>query len=371
MKIPAGERSEVRIVGTAPEEIKEQQKRKFLSSSGGGHYAEMPNYFRQEIEKYELSKTETEKYFIEAINEITNELRLRAGVEEFDLPAENVHIFPAERYNLTRLKKPKNGEASAFYLEQAAVLSDALRKDPVMMAAAMFHEIGGHLKGYLAFEAYEGYKEGESSTKVDEQGNFITSEKYESKLYRAGLQSERTLKNIEKEGPGPHGWFVGLNEAIVAELVKRYLPQMLNMVVAKHPECEDLKKEIEWEHSEEAGEIRHKAAESEGDEEGDVWVFLDKSYGISGYLMPRKVLSAVTDLIFTDNKDRFASKDEVVDLFFMAHYNGRMVELGRLVEKSFGTGAFRVLGGMGRGDNESITKTVELLRAGRKKITRK
>ena len=62
------------------------------------------------------------------------------------------------------------------------------------------------------------------------------------------------------------------------------------------------------------------------------------------YLEERKVLYCIIDAIYEDGD--FASRDEVKQLFFNADFNGHLIEIGKLIDRSFGEGSFRMVGMM-------------------------
>lgn len=57
----------------------------------------------------------------------------------------------------------------------------------------------------------------------------------------------------------------------------------------------------------------------------------------------REFLKLVDD-IYNKNKDKFNSPKDVLLLFVKAAFTGRITEIGKLVESSFGKGSFRELG---------------------------
>lgn len=54
--------------------------------------------------------------------------------------------------------------------------------------------------------------------------------------------------------------------------------------------------------------------------------------------------TALVDVLWEGNKNRFKTREEVEDLFIEAQFTGNLLKIGRLVEKTFGKGSFRKLG---------------------------
>jgi hypothetical protein len=65
------------------------------------------------------------------------------------------------------------------------------------------------------------------------------------------------------------------------------------------------------------------------------------------YPKQRDVLNYVCAEIQKQFPERFQSPDVVYKLFLNAHFTGRLLEIGRLVEKTFGKENFRIIGNMG------------------------
>jgi hypothetical protein len=62
------------------------------------------------------------------------------------------------------------------------------------------------------------------------------------------------------------------------------------------------------------------------------------------YVRPRAALNKLVDALYACNQSDFQDREEVFDLFARAALTGRLLALGRLIEKTFGPGTFRQLG---------------------------
>ncbi len=308
---------EIRIIGEASLEKKEQVRRE-IDQAFFNHLESLSPQEREELKKLEYPKSEKELVLIDFVNEETSRLMREAGIEPHDIPAENLHIVPGEMYK--KIDK-ENGNALAFGEKQGIVFNAQLfRNNLVYFGSVAFHEML-HLKAHLSVEVQE---EGDKANKT---------------LYREGV----AVRALQKHGHHGryHVHFDGLHEAIVAEAEKRFLTRLLD--------CPELAKEKEWLTSDEAKEMIKKLAEEKEIPEDDI-IWIGKKgkndWETISYSQQRNVLNYVCLEIQKQFPDKYKSADDVYVLFLNAHFTGRLLELGRLVEKTFGEGSFRLLGNM-------------------------
>jgi len=65
---------------------------------------------------------------------------------------------------------------------------------------------------------------------------------------------------------------------------------------------------------------------------------------VDGYKKEKELLNTIIEVIFEKNKDKFENKEEIFKVFVKAMIEGRLLEIARLIEKSFEKGFFRKLG---------------------------
>ncbi|MDP3988846.1 MAG: hypothetical protein Q8P93_01275 [bacterium] len=331
---------EVRIVGRASDEAKEQT-RKEVEQAFFSHFESLSPEEREQFEKHEYPKSKKELALINFANEETSRLMQEAGIEPYDVPAENYHIIPSELY---KKAAGDSGTATTFNTKQW-IFFDAqhFRDNPVNFGAVALHE-SLHLKAHFSMEVQE---EGDKVSKTP---------------YREGV-TVRALQSYGYHGKY-HQHFAGLHEGIVAETEKKLLGKLLD-----RPE---LAKEKEWLASDEAKEMRKKLAEKEEIPEDDiVWVGKkgENDWETLSYLRQRDVLNYVCDEIQKQFPDEYQSEDDVYKIFLNAHFTGRLLPLARLVEKTFGEGSFRLLGNMDT-DRQSGVLHLESLKKARARQTR-
>ncbi len=309
---PKFERPDIKVIGPISEEKKNEYKKNISDNFGEKHYEQLSENQRKILESHEYKKEPYEKLVIQKSNEIINILVKDSGMTNFDISEQNIHIIPGSLY-----KEIKNDDSlgNAHQEKQFIIINADLLKDPLERSSTIFHEIV-HLKNFLAIDAQEN----------------------SNKPRRKGLVVEPSFKTTEKTGH--FNYFSGLNEAVVSEIKKIYFFDLIR----SNP---FLEKEYTWNSSKEAEHIKRKKAEELGIDSSEIISVDEKnSFKRFAYLDQRKVLYYVVEKIFTDNKEQFQSKDEIFKIFFNAHFNGNLLEISRLFEKSFGEGSFRILGMM-------------------------
>lgn len=331
---------EIRIVGGASTERKEQAKKK-IEQALFNHFESLSPQDQKQFEKFEYPKSEKELALIGFANEKTSQLMQEAGIESYDVPVENFHIIPPESY---KKAAGDSSTATTFNTKQGIIFNaQHFRDNPVNFGAVALHELL-HLKAHFSME-------------VQEENDRVNKTPYREGVTVQALQSH-----------GYHGkyhqHFAGLHEGIVAETEKRLLGKLL-----EHPE---LAKEKEWLASDEAKEIRKKLAEEKEIPEDDiVWVGKkgEDDWETVPYLQQRNVLNYVCAEIQKQFPDQYETADDVYKVFLNAHFTGRLLPFARLVEGTFGEGNFRILGNMDT-DRQSGVLHLETLKKARARQTR-
>jgi hypothetical protein len=342
----------IRAFGKAEDKTKEIEIEKIQEF----YFKHLENVFKlfppekiEEIIALEYQKSPKEIRMINIANQLTSDLMKECGVEPYDIPVENVHILPPELYkDITKLSSIACAEPS-----RGALLFNALefRNNPLFFCSALIHELL-HLKAYLSIEVNE--------SNVNDKNKVIVTPR------RQGV----IVHSTKKVGPQPY--FKGLHEAIVAETQKRLLPKIL--------ELEDFKEEREWLNSDDAKRIKKEDTKEcakknnipEEDipelEEDIIWISkLDHKVYRNSYFYQRKVLKYICEEIQKQFPDEFKNPDDVFKLFLKAHFTGNILEIGRLVAKTFGKLSLQVLGMMGI-DDGSARKCLRYLKTARSEI---
>jgi hypothetical protein len=72
------------------------------------------------------------------------------------------------------------------------------------------------------------------------------------------------------------------------------------------------------------------------------------------YPKERDRLNQMIDYIYNENKDQFEERDQVLALFVGATMGGGMLDLARIIEKTYGKGSFRELGKMTKQSRQRV-----------------
>lgn len=280
---------------------------------------------QKELKEAEYKKTEDQLSIIKSLNEETNKLMIESGVEPFDIPEKNIH-FLKEKF----LEKiGVNTDGSFDQKTQSILLSDELNSN-FKFSLTLFHEML-HMKSKQIWE-------------VSSDGD-----KIKKAPYRNGTTVYSTHKKESESKGFEHAHFNGLDEAIVTNLEKICLPIILNL-----PEN---KKYKDIYYSEEQVEERRKLANKYRIEEGDFYEINEDNSISFGYRNQRMVLDFLCEEIFKQHPEKYTDTEAVFKEFVRAHFTGHLIEIGRLIEDTFGKGSFRILGAMDS-KNKNVSRNI-------------
>lgn len=273
----------------------------------------------EELEGKEREKTPEELQIIDLANKMTNEIRKTYGLEDFDIPAKNIHIIKEGKWW-------RQDNVGATY--KSDLQGVAMHEEPVRLAFAerVFHEMV-HFKSYNALQ-------------------ITKSEKSEVDEYRVGLTvSTRDGKKM---------FFSNLNEAVTEEMVKRYVLKNVQALSENPLFSREIKqsREIISEYSNaktSSGESLFNLdtyyAEIKGIRKlsggGEVTNISTKGFT---YREERRVLSMLINKLFEHNRERFKNTDEVFEMFAKGMMTGNILPIGKLIDGTFGAGTFRKIG---------------------------
>lgn len=269
---------------------------------------------------FERKKTKDEIRLIKYLNKYLKEFVKKYNQKIVEIPPERIHFLTKESF-LERDKITKKRARGAFLPTSQEILVFAPERiDKLDLAQSIIHEMI-HFNSFGSLERREG--------KV--------------RIRRLGL----AIKTKKDKRPY---FFLSLNEALTTELVKRfvneYFPKIPNLrndfkKIRKalsqielwgrfEGEIKELKDEIAWidlaKIEERRGEILEKG---------------EPLIKIYSYWRERKALKRIIQIIYWKNRERFNSEEDVFTLFAKAYFSGRLLELARIIEKTFGKGSFR------------------------------
>jgi len=310
-----GHSSFERIVGNVSAAEKENIRREFDDQFDD-------QVFKALVEK-ERAKTPEELRIIALANEATNKLRKEYGLDDFDVPAQNIHIIKEDEW-----PKHRDKEDAIYIPSMQGVLSREHEANLVSMSRIL-HEMV-HFKSYTSAQVTE-------------------SEQPELMQYRSGLRVNTR--------DGKAGYFRNLNEAVTEEITIELMSKVLH----------DPLFEKEIKQTEDLG-TRYPDAVTAGGKPlfnddtyyarfADKTTLKDKVGRLVGrersrtisvahftYQRERKILNELITKLFERNAQKFRSADEVAVLFTKGMMTGNILPLGKLIDGTFGKGTLRKIG---------------------------
>jgi hypothetical protein len=309
-----GHSSFERVVGNVSATEKEKIKREFDDQFDD-------QAFESLIGK-EREKTPEELRIIALANEATNKVRREHGLDDFVVPAQNIHIIKDEEW-------PKHRKESAIYIStlQGVVLRE--QDANLVSLEKILHEMV-HFKSHNAAQVTK-------------------SEEPELMEYRGGLRVNTR--------DGKTGYFRTLNEAVTEELTIELMSKVLH----------DPLFEKEIKQTEDLGNRYPDAATADGkplfDDDtyyarlADRTTLKDRVGRLVGqersrtisvahftYQRERNILSELIDKLFERNAQKFHNPDEVAALFTGGLMTGNILPIGRLIDGTFGKRTLRKIG---------------------------
>lgn len=262
---------------------------------------------RQEFKEREIEKTPEQKEIIAFLNEKLPEFIEKYGGQPLGVSEDKVHVLPDEfweKAGIAGYYVPDPRE-NGVYIKQGKEVSLAA------FTKTLIHEFM-HFNSFQSITAYKGERRTGFS------------------IY--GKKDEKSF-----------AYFKYVDEAVIEELTKRFCEEYLKQIPSLKKEREEFEKTRKK--AIEGGFMPKKAAE---DVAFEVVREKDREKAVSivsySYQKEREKLNILIDGLYEKNKDQFQSREEVFALFAKSLMSGRLLPIARLVEKTYGKGAFREIG---------------------------
>ena len=248
------------------------------------------------------------------MDELTNKLRQKYGLEPLSVPVENIHIVDVP---LQQSGTELGGQFDAEH--QFVIVRPARSKTE--FADYVCHELI-HFKSHGAVQ-------------VPTEGDTLDF------MYRSGFKAHsRDAKRT---------YFGMLDEGLTEELSKRVVEELKksrHQLIAD--EAEETRK-VQAEYGVKAGEV------GEFFSKDLMWAkYLDENdpkraqYRVTGfeyaYTEAREVLHTLVSKLYGLNQELFTDKEQIFDLFFKGKLQGNFLGIAKLIDKTFGQGTFRKIG---------------------------
>ena len=322
-----------RVVGIPREEgKKEEEKEKDLLEVFKDQFEREVRHPLEQEHSAELQEA------ISQANQCLKEFMASYGVEWLDIPPRNIHIVDISGLDPTVHKKMKesNQNTKGRFIskeQQIFIYSDYNQGSKLKFFGTLIHEM-------LHANSFQSFQKTPEGKGVDELA--LSHEKEDGSQENLFLGMRRIgLNLINKEG---NGFFHKIDEAIIEELNIRFfndsyldrIPALQDEVKLRQGVLEGTKDKEKF-----GRKIQHVSRESIPGSDQSTYHIYPFSYKDE-----RKRLNGLIRDLFQKNQDRFASREDVFQLFVDACMKGRLLPLARLFEhtEGYGPGSFRKLG---------------------------
>jgi len=259
----------------------------------------------KEIQQREITKDEKDIEIINLVNQKTNELLKKYNLNARDISIEQIHLLSEKDYNQLLAQNTDSAEYS-WYDQLVFVKKN---NSDLIFAMRLFHELI-HFKSYQAIQ--------------------ITNQKT-IELYRLGL--------IANSHNRKDRYFQNMNEAITEKLSKQFYGNELKLTSLFQAEIEDAERLREYSLT-----TAKNLAETENAIDIFQADFNQRTFECFGYPEQRRALDELIGKLFNKNREKFKNKKQVFDMFVKAMLSGDLLELGKLIDRTFGQGTFRKIG---------------------------
>lgn len=286
------------------------------------------------VRENEITKTPEQEALFASIDQHINSLMEDLSVESFEYPVHNIFIVRKDKYS----QISTDGSGLADIGAQRIFLKE--KKHNYQLASALFHEML-HIKGKVVIQLLSSQ---EDSGRVDDH------------MIRAGLGVMPPYKKIER-GDEQDDYLVGIEEAVVTRQ-----QAIFNQVIRDWGDFSDVREKFQ---SDDGKTELKKIEEATGiASENVIWFDNEqKTFDNLGYIPQREVLDYVCEEISVQLGISF---DDVHKEFLKSHFTGHLIRLAKMVEQTFGRGAFRILASMPASNDGKVREIFEELKDRRK-----
>ena len=339
-----------------PEEVEEKILAETKIRFGEGHLSNLSKKEQERIRTMEYPKSTEQQFLINLADKKTTELMEKCGVSGYKVPEKNFHLLPAQVYEECRGGQSGDSGTEAFTCHTSQgvfVKADDMRNDNLFFGETVFHELL-HFKSHFALEA-----------KTEEAGDEEKRRpRVRASIYRSGSTVYSSMKK-DREGE-LHAHFKGLDEAVVSYEERKFAKDtLMNLPM--------FQREKEWLDSPEAELIKDNISrERRVPKEYITWVSKDgKEFRAISYGHITETYDYVLNEIQKEFPDKYPAKDDISREFLKSMFDGKLLGLARIVEKTFGKGSFRVLGIMTTKPDSAINVFESLKSLRRAQLSRK
>lgn len=272
----------------------------------------------QEHQAYERKGTPAEREIIAGVlDAMPGFVRDYGGRPVENLSETDVHFVDEARISEEHLKLLLAGTAGFydFRRQRLVILPD--KTSLLTTAQRIVHEVL-HMESFLSLTA-------ETETDGDGEKDKIL------------LHARRVGLSVFDDAHAKR-FFRDIDEAVIEELTARFDVRYLTRIRVLASEIE---RRGEFRTAIEPAQRNDVAAVTDAQIPGGRWETTVQNWR---YGAERRKLKNIIAAIYAAHKDQFGSEEAVFNRFAEAIFTGRLLKIARLVEKTFGKGAFRKLG---------------------------
>lgn len=307
---------------------------------------EFMSHFRKKFEDNEPDPKEKEKsveeiLMINRVNGKMKEFLAPYGVDALHIKPKNVHIMDWSKFTPEEAerKREKYGTTRGFYdaSEQGIAVLRDYYESKLLFSQTLVHEML-HLQEFNSIQ------------RSNHEASDFSMKGPEGKVYANMRRVGFAMSSPDDD----RYFFHTIAESIVTELQIRFERQYFNEWPELAPEIEQREKDLyklARRNNVPIDNVRDLIAGStpENRRKGQ-W----PSYT---YHNEREYFNTLVDDLYERNKDDFDSREDVFDMFARASLTGNLMPIARLIEYTYGEGAFRLIGE--RTANKSTETVVE------------
>lgn len=313
-----------RIVGDASDNMKDNAMQRLDKTF------DTQKSFNELLADGEVEKTMDEIKIISLSNKLTDNLRAKYDLPDFNIPLKNVHVIDEKKWLDTNIPFKDYSDGMYYSLEQGIAIKED--KSNLVTFERVLHEMI-HFKSYNALQLIES---------KENSNNRILQK------YRVGLAIVSRTDN-EKQ------YFTNINEAVTElltiELMKKNIS---NKLFEREVKKTDMLSII---YNDVLAENKKLPSDNENvyfidlikeNKEEPLFSFTVHDFS---YKNERIVLEELVEKLYEKNREKFNDPDEIMDLFKEGAMTGNVMKYGRLIDKTFGEGTLRKIGELGSDTN--------------------
>ncbi len=285
-----------------------------------------------ELVDLERDKTAEE---IRVIEEIDGELN--ADRQARDLPV--LHILPKNIHIIPQDKWPNQGNNvntdGLFDPKFECIMLKENWLSPIGFHHRMYHEMR-HMQSFVTLQVDV------IPLVEEERRNPITTHRLSLEYHRIGLM---ICERIIHRNFNTRSYFTEINEGLVEELAMRNtLLHVHDPVHAKEQETTRQALIYLEQHADEFNNILNRIEDIFYLEEYEIASQKNLRGHVFTYQNERLIFNTIIDKLYETNTEKFENREEVFQFFVDVADSESMLPLGRLIEETFGKGAFRRIG---------------------------